>query len=129
VGGKSLATPSKGASGDFHSTHPDISSTTTSAPRVPEAHLGPAAGSSAALAVAGASGPASSSAEGQSRRPLSFSPNARPALCLLPLPPLSCSPHLPGLPWSTGLAVTSHLCSLVLKPDLDHTHTEACLCG
>lgn len=25
--------------------------------------------------------------------------------------------------------MASHLCSLVLKPDLDHTHTEACLCG
>lgn len=36
--------------------------------------------------------------------------------------------HLPDLPWSTGLAMTSHLCSLVLKPDLDHTHTESRLC-
>lgn len=49
------------------------------------------------------------------------SPHLDPSLTLA-------HPHLPGLPWSTGLAVTSHLCSLVLKPDLDHTHTEACLC-
>lgn len=45
-----------------------------------------------------------------------------------PIRTVSCPSHPPGLPGSTGLALTSHLCSLVLKPDLDHTHAEACLC-
>ena len=44
-------------------------------------------------------------------------------------PLVFCLHPLPLPPLSSGVAgACTHLCSLVLKPDLDHTHAEACLC-
>lgn len=90
------------------------------------AHPGPAAGSSAAPAAAGAVAPASSSAGIARFRPVlplasRHSQPYAPWTTVFWLPPLL--PPYPGPGRVEGVA--SYLCSLVLKPDLDHTHTEA----
>ena len=91
-------------------------------PAGPLAHLGPAAGSSAAPAAADAAVPTSSSAGDTVHASLASAPPRTPAPPSSGPGPLLARPP----PRPAGWPVAGpHLCSLVLEPDLDHTHAEA----